>query len=151
MIANYEYSCTNRENLQLPTKLKLSEKASIFCCFFSFISGIYVKFPMFSEKKEASSVKYFSNYCLQKMCLLNSITGLVSESPFAINPLTSLKNSWNLQKSTLILLFNHSEPYWVRKSYLSSDVRFSDSLITRWLLSTSILAVIERIYSYQFK
>ena len=85
------------------------------------------------------------------MCSLKCITGLVSENPLAVNVLTSPKNSWNLQKSTLILLFYHSGPNWARKSYFQSDLRFQDCLLTHWLPTTSILVVIGRIYRYQFK
>ena len=44
------------------------------------------------------------------MYLFKCITGLVSENPLAVTVLTSPKNSWNLQKSTFIILFHHSEP-----------------------------------------
>ena len=44
---------------------------------------------------------------------------LLSEKPLAVNVLTSPKYSWNLQKSTFILLFLHSQPKWVRKSLFS--------------------------------
>ena len=53
------------------------------------------------------------------MCLFKCITVLLSENPLAVNVLTSPKNSWNLQKSTFILLFLHSQPKWVRKSLFS--------------------------------
>ena len=105
---------------------------------------------MFSKKKEASKVKFFWSYWLRNLCLFNCITGLVSESAFTLNLLTSLKNSWNLQKSTCLLLFNNSEPNWVRKSSFSPDLRFQNCLITRWLPTTSILLVKEWICSYQF-
>ena len=85
------------------------------------------------------------------MCLFNCTRGLDSEKPLAVNVLTSLKNSWNLQKSTLILLFHHSEQKSVWKSYFWSDATFQVCLITRWLPTTRILVVIERIYTYQFK
>ena len=61
------------------------------------------------------------------------------------------KNSWNLQKSTFIQLFLHSRSNWVRKSYFQSNIRFWECLITRWLETTSILVVIERIYRYHLK
>ena len=85
------------------------------------------------------------------MCLFNCKTRLLSENPVTVNVLTSIKNSWDLQKSTFILLFHHSEPSWVGKCYFQSNLRFLDCLITRWLETTIILVVIERIYRYQFK
>ena len=79
--------------------------------------GIYMKFPMFWNKKWASSVKYFWSYWLRQICLFKKITGLFSENPLAVNALslTRCKSSWNLQKSTFILLFHHSEQYSVKK------------------------------------
>ena len=84
------------------------------------------------------------------MCLFKCITGLVSENPLAVNVLTSFKNSWNLQESTFVLSFIHSKLNWVRKSYFQSDLRFSDCLITRWLETTSILVIMDKIDRYQF-
>ena len=122
--AKYEYFRSNRENLHLAIEIKLSEKPSNFLRNFSEIFWISIKFAIFSTKKEASSVKYFWSYWLRKMCFFNCITVLFSECPLAVNLLTSLKNSWNLQKSTFILLFHHSQPNWVRKTYFSSVIRF---------------------------
>ena len=119
-----------------------------FLCQFSSISGIQIKFPMSWLKKKASWVKYYWSYWLGNTCLFHFITGLYSESPLAVNLLASLKNSLNLKKSTFILLFHNSEPKWVRKSFLSSDLRFLDCWITRWLPTTNILVVIKRNYSY---
>ena len=85
------------------------------------------------------------------MCFFKCIRELLSEKPFAMKVLTSRKNSWNLQKSTFTLPFLHYEPNLVRKSRFQSDLRVKDSLLTRWLLSRSILAVIDRINRYQFK
>ena len=99
----------------------------------------------------ASHVKYLWSYWLRKMCLFKCITGLLSGNPLAVNVLTSPKNSWNLQKSTFIVIFHHSEQNWVRESYFQSDLRLYDCLITPWLEPTSFLVVKERIYSYKFK
>ena len=118
---------------------------------FSCISGTQIKFAMFWLKKKDSSVKYYWSYWLGNMCLFHCITGLYSESPLAVNLLASLKNPLNLKESTFILFFHNSEPNWVRKSFFSSDLRFLDCLITRWLPTTNILVVIKRIYSYDVK
>ena len=112
---------------------------------------IYIKFPMFRKKKRASYPESFWNYRLRMMCLFKCITGLLSENPLAVNVLTSPQNSLNHQKSTFIVIFLHSEPNWVRKSYFQLELRFYDCSITPWLETTSILLVIERIYSYKFK
>ena len=85
------------------------------------------------------------------MCLFKWIRRLLSENPLAVNVLTSPKNSWNLDKNIFILIFHHFGPNWARKSYFQSHLRFQDCLLTRWLPSSSILVLIERIYRYQFK
>ena len=85
------------------------------------------------------------------MSLFKCIIGLPSENSLTVNVLTTTKNSWNLKRSTFMLLFLHFDPNWVRKSYFQWDLRFEDCLITRWLKTSSILAVIERIYGYQCK
>ena len=85
------------------------------------------------------------------MCLFKCITRIVSENRLLVNVWTSPKTSWNLEKNTFILLFYHSEQNWVWKSSFSSDLRFYDCLLIRWLPTTSILVVIEGLYHYQFK
>ena len=85
------------------------------------------------------------------MSLIKCKTGLLSGNPLVVNVLTSPKNFWNLQKRVFILLFHQSGPNWVRKNYFPSDLRFWDCLLRRWLPTTSILVVRDRIYTYQFK
>ena len=85
------------------------------------------------------------------MCLFKCITGLVSENRLVGNVLTSPKSSWNLHESTFALPFIHFELNWVRDSYFQSDLRLWDCLITRWLKTTSILVIMERIYRYEYK
>ena len=112
---------------------------------------IYIKFPMFKKKKQFSYLESFWSYWIQNMRLFKCITGLLPENPLAVNVLTSPQNSLNHQKSTFILIFLHSEPNCVRKSYFQLELRFYDCSITPWLETTSILLVIERIYRYKFK
>ena len=85
------------------------------------------------------------------MCLFKCTRGLVCENSLAVNVLTSRKNSWNLEKSTFIPPFLHSQLNWVTKNHFPSDLKFYDCLITRGMEIASILLVIERIYRYQFK
>ena len=106
---------------------------------------------MLWTKTWASEVKYFWKFWLRSMCLFKWITVFLYEKPLAVKVLTSLKNSWILQKSSIILIFSHSEPNWVRASYFESDQRFWDCFLTRWLPTKSILVVVERIYRCQFK
>ena len=103
------------------------------------------------KQKMSLIVKYSCSYFLVKVCLFKCITGLVSENSFAVNVLTGPKNSKNVEKSSFILIFLHSGTNWVRKSYFQSGLGFWNCLVTRWLPTASILAVIERIYRYHFK
>ena len=68
-----------------------------------------------------------------------------------MNVLTSRKNSSNLQKSAFLLLFHHSGPYSIRKSYFQWDLGLYNCLITRWLETMSILVVMNGVYRHQFK
>ena len=110
-----------------------------------------MKFPIFWKKIWASYVKYFQSYWLWNMCLFKCIARLLFQNPVTVNGLTSIKNSWDLPKSTFILLFHDAEQSWVRKSLFQSDLRFLDCLKTRWLDATSILVVIGKIYRYHFE
>ena len=66
----------------------------------------------------ASYLTQFRSYQPWKTRLLKCINGLVSENPTVVNVLTSPQNSWNLQKSTVILLFNHFSQTESKKSFL---------------------------------
>ena len=77
-------------------------------------------FPL-SEKficsnENAIYINFWSCW-IRKTCLLKCLKGLVSENPLAVNVLMSSKNYWNLQKSTFILLFHHSQANWVRLNF----------------------------------
>ena len=71
--------------------------------------------------------------------------------PFSSERVNESQSSWNLQKNTFIILFHHSDPQWVWKSYFQSDLKFLDCSLTRWLPTTSIFVAIERIDHYKFK
>ena len=58
---------------------------------------------------------YFRNYSLRKTWLHESVAGLVSEDPWAVNMLTGPKHSRNTQESTFILFFLHSDINKIRK------------------------------------
>ena len=124
LTANYEYSRSNRGNLPLPVQIKLSKKPWAFSFIFFPLLEYKLNSQCSEKKKWVSSVKYFWTYWLRKMCLFKCIKAIVSENHLAVNVLTSPRNSWNLQKSTFILLFYQSETNWVSKSYFSLDMRF---------------------------
>ena len=142
MTGNYEYSCSNRENLQLPIQVKLSRNQKHFVVLWLYFCSAIIM---------SLIGQVFLKLLTPNMCLFKCITGLPSENPLRENVLSTPNNSWNLKTSTFILLFLHSGPNWVRKSYFQWDLRFEDCLITRWLQTSSILVVIESIYGYQYK
>ena len=51
MTANYEYFCSNRENLLLPIQMQLSERSKLFCCFFIVFLEFRLNFERFEKKK----------------------------------------------------------------------------------------------------
>ena len=50
MTANYEYFCSNRENLLLPIQMQLSERSKLFCCFFIAFLEFRLNFERFEKK-----------------------------------------------------------------------------------------------------
>ena len=106
---------------------------------------------MLWEKHEPHRWSISQVFDCERCVYLNGSQGLFPQKPFPGNALTSPKNSWNVQKSTFVLLFHYPEPNWVRKSYFQSDMTFQGCLVIRWLPTTSILVVTERIYRCQFK
>ena len=52
LIANYEYSRSNRENLPLQVQIKLSKKPLTFLPYSFLIFGICIKLPMFERQHE---------------------------------------------------------------------------------------------------
>ena len=105
LIANYEFSCSTRDNLPLPIQSKLPKKWKPSCCiFFNFLASTWN--IQCSAKKWASEVNYFWSYWLRKMSLFKCITALVSENLLEVNVLTRPKNSWILQKSLLSAFFS---------------------------------------------
>ena len=65
---------------------------------------------------ELSSLSISKVIDSKRHAYLNAKKGLVYKNPLALSMLTSPKNCWNLQKSTFIQLFHHSEPDWIGKS-----------------------------------
>ena len=65
---------------------------------------------------ELSSLSISKVIDSKRHAYLNAKKGLVYKNPLALSILTNPKNCWNLQKSTFIQLFHHSEPDWIGKS-----------------------------------
>ena len=81
---------------------------------------------------------YFQNYRLQKALLLKCLRRSEWEHLSTVNMLKGPKQSWNMQGSSFVIFFDHSEKASVRK--IPSYLRPWDCLITYWLPMTSILS-----------
>ena len=100
LTTNCEYSRSNRENLQIPFRIELSEKQKHICGIFIVFLISKLNFEQFG-KRRASKFKYFWSYWLLKMPFLKCIKSLVCENPLAEYMLGSPKNLWNLKKALL--------------------------------------------------
>ena len=131
-------------------KYKYVKKQKSFAAFFAFLeSTLNLQYFETKDKPHRSSISEvkYSEICTYP----NAYQRLFLKTLLAVNVLTIPKNRWNLEKHTFILVFHHCEPSYVRKKFFLSDMKFYDCLLTRWLPTTSILVVIERIYCYKIK
>ena len=96
-----EITGTNSNVFILNTKTFLEKFDSIF--------RIYMKFGTFFKKNWPSLLKYFGSYSLRKMWILESIGGLVSQHPLAVNVLTGPLPFRTLPNRTFIWRFSDSD------------------------------------------
>ena len=73
------------------------------------ISGIYIKFEIFWNKRWASDVICFWNYTLQNAGLLKCLKSSVSEHLWAVNMGKGPKHCLNLHGSIFLGFFDHSQ------------------------------------------
>ena len=71
LTANYEHSHINRENLLLPTEMKLSEKPNIFCCCFITLLESTLNFEH-SKKNEPPSLSISEVIDTERRAYLNA-------------------------------------------------------------------------------
>ena len=85
LTANYEYSCSNTDNLRLPFQTQLSKKLNrFFPCFIAFAESA-LNFEHFEKKKS-----FIAQDWLPKTRLLKCMKGLVFENILTVKVLTSL-------------------------------------------------------------
>ena len=75
----------------------------------------------------------------------------VWEHPSRVNVFTSPKYCRNLHGSTFILISHEPQTNWVEKHLCQSDLKSQDCLVTRSVLITYIVVIIERISCNMFK
>ena len=111
---------------------------------------IYIKFSMLWKKNEThgSSIWEVIDW---KVCLFKWIIGYVFEKSLAMNVLKSPKNSWNLQKSTFILLFHHFQENWVSKKLFLIRSDILGQLDNKYTGNYVYSRKLGRVYRYQFK
>ena len=88
LTSNYEYAGNHRDDLALPVHMLLSQKRKTFCRFFIAFFDSALRFEYF-EMKSASYLKDLWSYWLPETCLIKCIKCLLSQSPLAVNLLTS--------------------------------------------------------------
>ena len=94
---------------------------------------------------------YFWSYRLRKTWLDKCLKSLISKEPLRSNMLNGSKHSWNLNNSTLTSFIDHCESNSIGKSLSYWDAKYYACLVTHWLRMTSILFLIETIYSNTFR
>ena len=94
---------------------------------------------------------YFWSYRLRKTWLDKCLKSLISKEPLRSNMLNGSKHSWNLNNSTLTSFIDHWESNSIGKSLSYWDAKYYACLVTHWLRMTSILFLIETIYSNTFR
>ena len=70
--ANYEYSCSDTNNLPLPLQMQLSEKLKTFTELFLYIFGISIKFGTFCKEDELHSCSFSEVIDSQRHVYLNA-------------------------------------------------------------------------------
>ena len=102
-----------------------------------------MKFCTFRKRGWDWWLKYFGNYWLSKMCLLECQLALFSEYPSRVNVFTVPKHYWYLQARTFILIFYYCKTNWVGKYLSESEPKCYDSLLRRWRPITCILLIVD--------
>ena len=72
MAANYEYSCSDRENLPLPIQLQLSEKLKTFSQFFIAFSESTLNLEHFGKKDEPHSSSIYEGTDSERRGYINA-------------------------------------------------------------------------------
>ena len=129
---------------------KYLRKEKYFLIFFS-IFEIQIQFWIFSKKRWPSWLMYFRTDALAKTWLDKSLKSLVSEDTLKNNMVNGPKHCSKLNHSTFIIFIDPCEDNSVRKIRSSWYGKSWDCLLTHWLLTTSILLLIETIDSNIFR
>ena len=91
------------------------------------------------------------SYLVQEICWLQCPKAPLSEHRSRVNLFTCPKHCVNQHGSTFIIISHWKKSNWVTKHLFQSDVKSQYCLLTSWLATTCILAIIETIYRNMFK
>ena len=113
LVADDKYPNRDCENLKF-YKCNYLENKIFFLNFFS-IYGIFIKFSTLSKKKMIVIANVFLKLETVKTWLNHSLESAVWEPPSTVSVLMGDKHLWNLDESTFIIFFDHSEGKWLEK------------------------------------
>ena len=87
---------------------------------------------------------------LRKICLDKCLKSPLSEDPLTSNMVNGPKHCWNLNESTFTIFIDHCQGNSVGTSPSEWSAKYYDCFLTCWLPMTSIVFLIETIYSNIF-
>ena len=111
----WQISCSRLWEFATPNSNAIIWKTKNFFSIFCFISGIYIKFETFWNKRWWSWLMSFGNYGLWKAWLERSLKSPVSEHALTVKMWKRRKCMENVHMSTFIIFFCHSQGRWFGK------------------------------------
>ena len=115
LTADDKFSLLSRDNLTQPIQMQLSKKQRAFLLFFSEFLNSRSNSEHF-DKKMPSYLMYFIKYGLWKTWLDKCLKRPVPEDPSKRNMGNAANPCWNLHSSTFLIIIDHFEANWLRKS-----------------------------------
>ena len=107
-------SFSKREISQQEIQMQLFEKSKFLINFLLYFWNLHHILNTL-EKRLASELKYFRNYWLRSILLLNCLKDYKIGHPWGLNLLTGRKQWLNLNEKKLAKLFHFCVLYWVGK------------------------------------
>ena len=115
IVCQWQGSCFRLWEFAIPDSNAIILKTKTFFWFFFSISGIYLKFQTFLNKRWSWELVYFGNYWLRKTCLEHSLKSTISEDSLTVNMLKRPKLLQKDHESTFIIFFHHYQRTWFGK------------------------------------
>ena len=151
IVCQWQGSCFRLWEFAIPDSNAIILKTKTFFWFFFSISGIYLKFQTFLNKRWSWELVYFGNYWLRKTCLEHSLKSTISEDSLTVNMLKRPKLLQKDHESTFIIFFHHYQRTWFGKYLPQLYAKSWGCFLTHCLPMTSILLGIVTICCHRFK